>query len=216
MKRWVPVAAVLVVACSGGAAEVSTTVPAVVGERSPEAAVLGLLDALRQRDFEAAAIAVEPRQMVLILLAEGGATNEAVAIDRVAVAKNFWFGFADALGPESLAMIELAEDGLVNRFEVRGVEFAVVPIAIGDERRVFVARHEPGGWVVDVVASFAEVLGSRYSQGIERVLNSPEETALMADLTAQIPSMLAVLEVPGFADGSLQQAMLLAVDLLGG
>ncbi len=216
MKASLVAAALIAVACSGSSADVTATSAGPAGATSPEAAVASTLDALRQRDFAAAGAPMSDGQVAMILLAEGGSASEVLEADRAGVARNFWFGFADALGPESLAGLTIVENAAIERFDVRGVGFAVVPISVSGERRLFVVRDDSQGWVVDVVATFAEVLGSRYGTGIDRALKSPEAADLRPVLESQIPSMLAVLEIPGFEDGALQQAMLLGVDLLGG
>ena len=100
-------------------------------------------------------------------------------------------------------------------FVARQVEFGAVPVAVTDESRSFVVRRTEFGWKVDVLASFAAVIGSRYAPAIERATAAPEAAVLEPDLVLQKPSFEAVLQLPGIT-GSLQQAMLLSVELLGG
>lgn len=211
MLRWVP-AVVLVTAC--GAGSVATTQAAPAGAESAVAAVEELLDALRRRDFDAASTTVAPGQMTLVFLVEGGSVADAASIDEGEVARNFWAAFADALGPEALAQLAPVE-GAPTTFVARQIEFAAVPVAVTDESRSFVARRTESGWKVDVLASFAAVIGSRYAPAIERAIGGPEASILEPDLLIQKPSFEAVLQLPGIT-GSLQQAMLLSVELLGG
>jgi hypothetical protein len=203
---------VLLMACGGGSAETTQAPPA--GAESALAAVEGLLDALRRRDFDAASDMIAPGQMTLVFLVEGGSVVDATSLDEQEIARNFWAAFADALGPQSLAQLAPL-GGAPSSFVVREVEFAAVPVAMIDESRSLVARRTESGWKVDVLASFAAVIGSRYAPAIERALTSPEASLLEPDLVTQKPSFEAVLQLPGIT-GSLQQAMLLSVELLGG
>lgn len=202
----------LLTACGAGSAETTQAAPA--GAESALAAVESLLDSLRRRDFDAASATIAPGQMTLVFLVEGGTVADAISIDEDDVARNFWAAFADALGPEALAQLAPVEGAPVT-FVARQVEFAAVPVAVSDESRSFVARRTESGWKVDVLASFAAVIGSRYAPAIERAISAPEAPILEPDLSLQKPSFEAVLQLPGIT-GSLQQAMLLSVELLGG
>ncbi len=174
-----------------------------------------LVEALKAGDEAAAASLVVDGQMRLILLAEGGTVKDAVAADQATAANNFWTAFTDALGPDVVSGIELRPGSQSQTIQVRGVDFAVVPIVVDGNSRSIVARNSGSGWTIDVVASFAEVLGARYGSAIERALGSPEADELEPELTALAPSLAVVLELPGL-DGTLQQTMLIALGLLGG
>lgn len=200
--------AAIVCACSVGT-EPSTTA-AFEAPQSPEEAVERLIDALRQRDTAVAAQLVVSGQIRLVALAEGGTVTEAAGADEEVVGSNFWAAFVEAVGPEALSGLELVgvEPTLLR---AEAVDFAFVTISLGGERRLFVTRHRQDGWYIDVVATFAEVLGSRYEDAIARVAESADAATLGPIMVDQIPSMMVVLELPG-ADGVLQQAMLRAVD----
>ncbi len=200
-------------ACGGSGGEPPVTTEA-QGAGSPTEAVSMLVEAIKADDPSAAGRLVAPGQMRLILLAEGSTVKDTVAADPAIAARNFWAAFADALGPDAVAGLTIRPGPASQALAVRGVDFAVVTILVDGTSRSIVTRNSGNGWFIDVVASFAEVLGPRYGSGIERALGSPEADAISGELKALGPSLEVVLELPGL-DGTLQQTMLVALGLLG-
>ncbi len=217
-RLFAPVAActlaLVLTACSGGEGEpVATTTGS--GSATAAEAVAMLVEALQAGDYDAAASLVADGQMRLILLAEGSTVKDSLVADPSMAARNFWASFADVLGPDVVDGIAVRPGSQSQTIDVRGVGFAVVPIVVDGNSRSIVARNAGSGWDIDVVASFAEVLGARYPSAIERALGSPEADDLGPELRALAPSLAVVLELPGL-DGTLQQTMLIALGLLGG
>lgn len=211
MSAKVALLLVFVCACSGGA-EPSTTVT-FQAPQSPEEVVERLIDDLRQRDNAGAAELVVSGQLRLVALAEGKSVAEAAGADEQVVGSNFWAAFTEAVGPDALSGLELSgEEPTLLRAEA--VDFAFVTVSLGGERRLFVTRHRQDGWYIDVIATFAEVLGSRYEDAITRVAESADAVTLGPIMVDQVPSMMVVIELPG-ADAVLQQAMLRAVASVG-
>lgn len=205
--------ALSVAGCGSSEGEPPTTTEA-HGAASPVEAVSMLIEAIKAGDPSAAGQLVAPGQMRLILLAEGSTVKDAVASDPTVAARNFWAAFADALGPDAVSGLTMRSGPPTQTLTVDGVDFAVVTIVVDGASRSIVTRGTGNGWFIDVVASFAEVLGPRYGTGIERALGSPEADLLSGELKALGPSLQVVLELPGL-DGTLQQTMLVALGLLG-
>lgn len=201
---------VLLASCSSSEPPATTAAPR--GGDTPQQAVEVLVDAIRQRRFDDTVGVTVAEQMPFIVVVEGGTIAEALAADPDQVASNFWRSFAQALGPEALAGLAVEPSG-TRPFQVRETEFAKVVVKVGGTARTLVVRETDEGWQVDVVASFAEVLGGRYGAAADQILESPQAAGLVPDLRDQAVSLEAVLSLPGIG-GQVGQAMLAVVTRL--
>ncbi len=200
------------VACSGG--DQTTTTTGMTGGVTPEEAVEGVFSAIRQHQFDGAARFTDATQMRFILVVEGGSVDDALVADPDVVSVNFWRAFADALGPEGLSGLSVQPES-AHRFEVGDTHFASVRVSIGGTARVMLVKEDEQGWKVDVLGSFVEVLGGRYGQAADQILESPTAAELVPELRSQADSLAAVVEItPG--NGQLHQNMLALVNRLEG
>lgn len=186
-------------------AQVSVTVPP--GAESPEVAVTGLQSLLAQGDFTQASHLTVPDQAALAALAEGATFSEvanALEIDDVSVAGNFWSGFAQGAG-------EFFESGLVveslGTTMQSNTEFHLVEVVGSDASRRRMVTQDIDGHRVDLFASFGSILAGRLISPVEVLLGSATDDALLIlhALTETVPSLLVAAGEEGIPATSAQE-----------
>lgn len=204
---WILLVGVVLLAACSEEPPTETTVPDDLG---PEAAVRALLVDIQAGDFEKAAALTDTEQAGLLTLAEGAdATDvvEALEDGGVAVAANFWSGFAQTLEPGDQPEnwpVEVGEE--VSEGDLVFVPIEVVPP--DGEERVFYVRSD-GTWKVDMMATFGPILAQRLTPPVETLLSSanPNASSVLSLLVESVPS-LQVAAAHGELDPDIHQALL--------
>lgn len=204
---WILLVGVVLLAACSEEPPTETTVPEELG---PEAAVRALLVDIQAGDFEKAAALTDTEQAGLLTLAEGAdATDvvEALEDGGVAVAANFWSGFAQTLEPGDQPEnwpVEVGEE--VSEGDLVFVPIEVVPP--DGEERVFYVRSD-GTWKVDMMATFGPILAQRLTPPVETLLSSanPNASSVLSLLVESVPS-LQVAAAHGELDPDIHQALL--------
>lgn len=185
------------------------------GAGTPEAAVEELVDSLRTGDFDAAAPLAFPGQAALATLAEGATFNqvaEALRTDDIAVAANFWGGFAQGAGSflTGEVVVEPGETVVGD-----GLQYQVVRVLTGTGGQRDVVTRDEGGYRVDLFASFAAGLAPRMVGPVERLLSAqtPDARLVLTELRRVVPSLLVAAERPG-QPSDVVQSVLRLVELI--
>lgn len=211
-------------ACTPQAAAPTVTVEdvragAVPGAADPESAVVGLVAALVDGDYERAAALTVDDQMVAIAVAEDssvGALGAVLEDGGNDVAANYWRGFAKNL--EDLLAVSPSDItvGGVTEIDVEGVAFARVglDVPVDTVRRRLIVR-QGDGWKVDVVASFAPTLAGRLGRAADSLRADPTASHVLEALAQQRLSLEGALAAGGF-DAETAQMIRSAVVSLGG
>lgn len=215
--RWPQVILVMLVvvpACrnSGADSAPGTLGP---GADTSQAAVEELVDLLRTGDFEAASGLALPGHAALATLAEGATFSqvaEALRSGDVAVASNFWGGFAQGAGSYLTGDVGVEPGGTVDQ---DGVRFEVVRVLTdGGGQRDLVTRDQDG-YRIDLFASFAAGLAPRMVGPVERLLSAQTADArlVLSELRAVVPSLLIAAQRPG-QPPDVVQSVLRLVELI--
>lgn len=195
-SRLLFVVALLVAACTGGTV---VEEPGNGTEAStPTEAVELLIEYFEVPDFDAAAQLSYPRHAALAALAEGASFAEVAAAlrtDDLAVAANFWAGFAQGAGSFLTPEVQITGEQFLTH---DGVEFGVVNIdspSLG-ERSILTRQAE--GHRVDLFASFGPGLASPMIPTVERLLAAQTEDAalILDELNGVVPSLVLASRQP--------------------
>lgn len=195
----------LATACGGGSTDESSPERG-PGAGTPQAAVRELIEHLNAGDFGASAQLAVPNQAALASLAEAatfGEVAEAIRTSDVAVAANFWSGFAQGTGSFLIGNVSTNEGTVVTE---SGVEFSgVLVIPESQSRREMITR-DVDGYRVDLFASFGGGLAGRMIPPVERLLTTDSEDArlILAELQKIVPSLTVATAQPGLPPDSAQ------------
>lgn len=205
------VSLVFLAASCGGLAGKSPTPLVTAGAETPVAAVEGLVEAISDGNFAAAAGLAVPGQAAMASLAEGATFGEIATALREGdeeVAANFWSGFAQGAGSFLAGDVAVEEEGTVDD---DGVEFhqVVVDPETGPDRTVMV--REDDGYRVDLFASFGQGLADRMTPAVERLLTAGTgDSRLILDrLQDIVPSLLAAARLSSTTPEISQQLLAL-------
>lgn len=206
-SRLLLVVAVVLAACGGGGEIVSPTDTVGPGADTPQDAVLELIEHLNAPDFNAASHLAMPDHAALASLAEGatlGEVADALRSGDVAVAANFWAGFAQGSGSYLTGTVTTAEGPTVSQDAEDFETIVITPEAGGD--RVMMLRDDDG-YRVDLFASFGPGLADKMLPPVERLLSTQTEDALMilTELRSIVPSLLVATTLPGLSPVVIQQ-----------
>ncbi len=189
-------------ACTGetGAGGEVATADQRPGAEAPEAAVTGLLSALQQADYDAAAGFGAADQLPILAMIEGATIEQISGLsgsDDLSVGVNFWRSFAEGLedfvgvAPDQIRIAD------VTPFEIGDRRFARVAVEFPNDANVrsFVAQ-ERNGWWVDLLASFGPALASRLEAAVTALRAEPGSDDVLQLAADQRPSLEAVLADP--------------------
>ena len=178
MKAGVVAAALVLAAC---AADPSPQPDSDEGPvpTSPEGVVFQLLEALNADEADRAAELTDSLQFPLLAIAEGVGPREIASLttpDLAVVASNFWSGFAAQLRSTLGTGLAGVSVGDVTLSEAGDSRFASVDLLLPDAstRRV-VLRDMPGGWVIDLIASFPSPVLTRVPEAANVIRLSGDE-----------------------------------------
>jgi len=179
------------------------------GAESPQGAVNDLVVLLNTPDFAAAGYLVVPGHAALASLVEGAAFSqvaEALELGDVAVASNFWAGFAQGAGGFLSGSVTASNGPVV---EESGFEFHTVEVTLddGNTRQVFTRDVE--GFRVDLFASFGAGLADKMIPPVERVINAQTDDAaiIVSELKTIVPSLLVAVNQPDMTPRSIQDIL---------
>lgn len=192
-------------ACGGGSGE-GTTPELGPGADTPQAAVRELIGHLNSGDFAGAAQLAVPNHAALASLAEAatfGEVAEAIRTSDLAVAANFWSGFAQGTG--SFLIGDVSTDEGANLVD-SGLEFKGVAVIPESESRREMMARDVDGYRVDLFASFGPGLAGRMLSPVERLLTTDSEDArvILAELRKIVPSLRVATTRPGLPPNSAQ------------
>lgn len=193
-------------ACGGGSGE-GATLELGPGAETPQAAVRELIGHLNAGEFGEAAQLAVPNHAALASLAEAatfGEVAEAIRASDLAVAANFWSGFAQGTG--SFLIGSVSTDEGTNVVD-SGLEFnGVVIIPESESQREMMAR-DVDGYRVDLFASFGPGLAGRMLSPVERLLTTDSDDArvILSELRKIVPSLRVATTQPGLPPDSAQQ-----------
>lgn len=199
--------ALVLVACGGSVQTVSLTGAAGPGAETPQEAVTELIVHLSTPNFAAASDLAVPNHAALASLAEGatiGDVAEALRGGDVAVASNFWAGFAQGSGSYLTGQVTTGEGSTVTQ---DGVEFYMIEVTpeTGSDR-VMVVR-DVDGYRVDLFASFGPGLADKMLAPVERLLSTQTDEArvILSELKGIVPSLQVATTLPGLTPVVVQQ-----------
>lgn len=197
---------ILVVACGGGSGDDEAPIVPGPGAETAEKAVTELVDHLDAAEFGQASDLAIPGHAALAALSEGATFAQVATALRsgdVAVAANFWSGFAQGTGSFLIGPVGFDLGGTVER---EGVTWDIVGVRSpeGEEREMLVRDEE--GYRVDLFASFGPGLAPRMIQPVERLLTTDTDDArhILAQLGNIVPSLLVASERPGLHPEAVQ------------
>lgn len=186
----------LVAGCAPNPEGPTTTVPEVAS--SPSAAVERLVEYFEIPDFQAAAHLAYPGHAALASLAEGASFEdvaEALRTGDLAVAANFWSGFAQGSGNFLAADMSVFDGPPIVQ---SGVEFGVAEVATpGVGERQVITRLDQGHRI-DLFASFGGGLAATMLAPVELLLASQTDDAalILAELRTIVPSLIVASRRP--------------------
>ncbi len=166
---------------------------------SPAEAVELVVDFLSVPDFDSAAQLSYPRHAALASLAEGASFEEVALALRegdMAVAANFWSGFAQGSGNFLKEGIDVAAAPPVSQGSVEFGVASVVSPEVGE--RAVLTRVIDGGHHVDLFASFGGGLAGMMIAPVETLLAAQTDDAalILSELRLVVPSLLVASRHP--------------------
>lgn len=204
---------VLLIACSGGPEEASTTLPEETD--TYESAFDGWVSALEAADFDAAADLTFSRQVPLLALAEGLSGPQVAALteaDRALIAVNFWEGFIGQAEPMLGSRVGAlrVEDWIETA--AGGRSFALADLLRSSDasvrRVVFVDTAD--GWKLDLIASFPSAMINLVPDAAQ-VIRATGDARLLEDMREWQPSVELVI-AESADDAVINQAGLAAFE----
>ena len=205
--RAVALALVLVGACATGADRPSAQGSS--GAEAPEVAVMELARHLSSAEFGEAASLAMPGQAALASLVEGASFSDvADALERgdLAVAANFWSGFAQGAGGFLGEGFTAVETGSVSE---GGVEFQTVEVTFEDGQQRLIFTRQESGSRIDIFASFGPGLADKMIPPVERLLAGQSDAAdtILPELKGIVPSLEVALGQPDLSPRSTQDLL---------
>lgn len=182
---------VAAVACRG-AGSVDTTITRGPGASSAVETVEELHEVLVDGDFAAASSLAMPGHAALASLAEGASSAEvAGALENgdVAIAANFWSGFAQGFGEVLSGEIAVDDAGPATN---SGVEFHLVNVTPDSGNARHLVTQDVDGHRIDLFASFGAGLADRLISPVEILVDTPtgDNAVILAALQDVVPSLL--------------------------
>lgn len=203
--------AVALSACGTGTASSTTlSVSTPPGAASPAAAVDELMT-MTGPDFAEVAHLAMPGHAALASLAEGASVADVAAALQdgdVAVASNFWAGFAQGSGG-ILSGGEIVDQGA--SITQDSVQFELVTVVPSSGLERVIVLRESDGYRVDLFASFGAGLADRMIEPVERLLSNqtPEARFVISELQTIVPSLKVAAQLPGTSTPIAQQLLAL-------
>lgn len=189
------------VGCRGAAEPDDTTTTSTASPAaaaSARDAVVGLIGALADEEYESTRDLVFEEQLALLAAIEGESAEEAALMLTEGVPEevraNFWSSFAAGVfgfTGEELADVLL---GSADIFTIEGVRFTALPVTFRRQAgmREFVTRRDAaGGWRVDLFATFGTAFVTPLRTWLEEVPDDDAGDVVRRTIVAQRASLLA-------------------------
>jgi len=202
---------VLVIGLSACARDDPATAVPEIGEgaETPQEAVENLVVLLNDPDFTAAGRLMVPGHAALASLVEGATfaqVADAIEDGDVAVASNFWAGFAQGAGSFLTGSVTTSNGPVVNE---SGLDFHTVEVTLDDGSRRQILTRDAKGFRIDLFASFAAGLADKMIPPVERLITSQTDDAsiILPALKEIVPSLLVAASQPDMTPRSIQEIL---------